>query len=88
MVYFFIDIHKEDACPAEMWLPNHNNSAKGARHKEENKLIGFVKPRTISDPMTELLRMGARKLSEAAIQAELSEFSGSSSNGRPPRCKE
>ena len=43
---------------------------------EENTLIGFVKPRTISDPLTELLRMGARKLIEAAIQAELSEFLG------------
>ena len=43
---------------------------------EENTLIGFVKPGTISDPLTELLRMGARKLIEAAIQAELSEFLG------------
>ena len=43
---------------------------------EENTLIGFVKPGTMSDPLTELLRMGARKLIEAAIQAELSEFLG------------
>lgn len=57
-----------------MWLPNHNNSAKGARRIEENTPIGFVKPGTISDPLTELLRMGARKLIEAAIQAELAEF--------------
>ena len=41
---------------------------------EENTPIGFVKPGTISDPLTELLRMGARKLIEAAIQAELAEF--------------
>ena len=41
---------------------------------EENTPIGFVKPRTISDPLTELLRMGARKLIEAAIQVELAEF--------------
>ena len=57
-----------------MWLPNHNNSAKGAHRMEENTPIGFVKPGTISDPLTELLRMGARKLIEAAIQAELAEF--------------
>ena len=41
---------------------------------EENTPIGFVKPGTISDPLTELLKMGARKLIEAAIQAELAEF--------------
>ena len=52
-----------------MWLPNHNNSAKETRHMEENTLIGFVKPGTISDPLTELLRMGARKLIEAGIQS-------------------
>ncbi len=34
---------------------------------EEDTLIGLVKPGTISDPLTELLRMGARKLIEAAI---------------------
>ena len=50
-----------------MWLPNHNNSAKGARHMEENTPIGFVKRGTISDPLKELLRIGARKLIEAAI---------------------
>ena len=43
---------------------------------EENTPIEFSKPGTISDPLTELLRMGARKLIEAAIQAELSEFLG------------
>ena len=57
-----------------MWLPNHNNSAKGARHMEENTPIEFSKPGTISDPLTELLRTGARRLLEAAIQAELAEF--------------
>ena len=57
-----------------MRLPNHNNSAKVARHMEKNTPIEFEKPGTISDPLTELLRMGARKLIEAAIQAELAEF--------------
>ena len=57
-----------------MWLPNHNNSAKGARHMDENTPIGFVKRGTISDPLTELLRIGARKLIEAAIQVELADF--------------
>ena len=41
---------------------------------EENTPIGFVNSGTISDPLTELLRIGARKLIEAAIQAELLEF--------------
>ena len=41
---------------------------------EKNTPIEFEKPGTISDPLTELLRMGARKLIEAAIQAELAEF--------------
>ena len=43
---------------------------------EENTPIGFVKPGTISDPLAELLRIGARKLFEAAIQAKLAEFLG------------
>ena len=43
---------------------------------EENTPIEFSKPGTISDPLTELLRRGARKLIEAAIHAELSEFLG------------
>ena len=34
---------------------------------EENTPIGFVKRGTISDPLKELLRIGARKLIEAAI---------------------
>ena len=41
---------------------------------EENTPIGFVKPGTISDPLTKFLRTGARKLIEAALQAELAEF--------------
>ena len=41
---------------------------------EKNTPIEFEKPGTISDPLTALLRMGARKLIEAAIQAELAEF--------------
>ena len=43
---------------------------------EENTPIELSKPGTISDPLTDLLRMGARKLIEAAIQAELAEFLG------------
>ena len=46
--------------------PNHNNSAKGARHMEENTLIGFVKPGTISDPLTELLRKGIPEIDRSS----------------------
>ena len=41
---------------------------------EKNTPIEFSNSGTISDPLTELLRTGARKLIEAAIQAELAEF--------------
>ena len=41
---------------------------------KKNTPIGFEEPGTISDPLTELLRVGARRLIEAAIQAELAEF--------------
>ena len=35
---------KKQACPAEMWLPNHNNPAKETRRREENAPIEFSKP--------------------------------------------
>jgi len=38
---------KKQACPAEMWLPNHNNSAKGARRMGKNTPIECEKPGTI-----------------------------------------
>ena len=41
---------------------------------EEITPLEFSKPGMISDPLTDLLRMGARKLIEAAIQAERAEF--------------
>ena len=58
-----------------MWLPHHNTSVtKEARHHgiRYNNPVVFETRR--EDPLTELLRTGARKLIEMAVQAELVEF--------------
>ena len=39
-----------------------------------DKVVSLAAPATVSNPLTDLLRAGARRLIEAAVQAELEEF--------------
>jgi len=40
----------------------------------DDKVISFTPPGRIEDPLTELLRAGARQLLEQAVEAELEAF--------------
>ena len=48
---------------------------KGHTHREKDNVIEFKNPETfIEDPMTDILRSGARKLLADALKVEIQEF--------------
>ena len=55
--------------------------------KQDTTTLSFSKPEGMEDPLTELLRTGARKLIEMAVQAELAEFLKGFSHFKTPEDK-
>lgn len=51
----------------------------------EDSVIGMLVPGAVADPLTELLRVGARKLLAQAVEAELAEFLGELAEARDMR---
>ena len=57
----------------------------------ENKVVPLRQKDEIDDPLTEILRAGAKRLIEQAVEAEFAAFLGSHADleaaGRPPACR-
>jgi putative transposase len=51
-----------------------DKSKRNTTMRKDN-VIGFKKPETVSDLLTEVLRSGAKKLLAAAVNSEVEEFS-------------
>jgi putative transposase len=49
-------------------------SIKGRYAVTQDNIVKFAEPGTFKDPLTEVLRSGARKLLAQAIEAEISDF--------------
>jgi putative transposase len=49
-------------------------SLKGRYAVTQDNIVKFAEPGTFEDPLTEVLRSGARKLLAQAIEAEISDF--------------
>jgi hypothetical protein len=64
-------------------------SIKGRYAVTQDNIVKFAEPGTFKDPLTEVLRSGARKLLAQAIEAEISDFldrnSGFFDRGRPAK---
>jgi hypothetical protein len=49
----------------------------------EDKVVPFPQKDEIDDPLTEILRAGAKRLIEQAVEAEFSAFQGSHADLKP-----
>lgn len=57
-----------------MALPNIQPTIQGRTTMDETTIINFPGRDTVTDPLTELLRKGARELLQAAVEAERDAF--------------
>ena len=59
---------------AEIESGNDGFGKKSTPHMSNDTVISLAAPAPVSDPLTELLRSGARRLIEAAVSAEFEEY--------------